>query len=65
MSSLSPADRRFREEPTYWFVVLETARRRGDFERALQAQDELRRLGICVSYRRPPSGKGEGPQHAA
>jgi len=42
-----------RDEPTYWFAVLEIARERGDFERASEAQGELKRLGIRVSYEKP------------
>jgi hypothetical protein len=46
------------DEPTYWFAVLEIARERGDFERAAEAKRQLRRLGVCVSYERPQTGKG-------
>ena len=41
-----------RDEPTYWFAVLEIARGRGDFERAAEAKRELERLGVRVSYGR-------------
>lgn len=41
-----------RNEPVYWFVVLESARRSGDFARAAEAQRELERLGIKVRYGR-------------
>jgi hypothetical protein len=47
-----------RDEPTYWFAVLEIARERGDFERAAEAKRQLRRLGVYVSYERPETGKG-------
>ena len=49
-----------RDAPTYWFVVLEIARERGHFERAAEAQRQLRRLGVRVSYeRRAAARKGE------
>jgi hypothetical protein len=32
--------------PVYWFVKLETAVEKGDFEAAAEAQRELRRLGV-------------------
>ena len=40
------------QEPVYWFVVLEKALERSDFDEAAHAQRELNRLGVCVSYRR-------------
>lgn len=46
-----------RDEPTYWFAVLEIARENGNFERAAEAQRELKRLGVCVSYERPQTLK--------
>ena len=45
-----------RDEPTYWFAVLEIARERGDFEQAADAKSELKRLGVNVSYK--PLRKG-------
>jgi hypothetical protein len=42
----------YREQPTYWFAVLESALERGDLERAADAQRELNRLGVRVSYER-------------
>jgi hypothetical protein len=47
-----------RDEPTYWFAVLEIAREQCDFERAADAKRQLRRLGVCVSYEKPQTGKG-------
>jgi hypothetical protein len=47
--------------PIVWFFVLEDALDRGDFARAAQAQRELRRLGIHVSYRRPRQARGGVP----
>lgn len=47
-----------RDEPTYWFAVLEISRERGDFERAAEAKRELRRLGVCVSYEKPQTKTG-------
>jgi hypothetical protein len=46
------------DEPTYWVAVLEIARERDDFERAAQANRELRRLGVRVRYEMPKTGKG-------
>ncbi len=40
-----------RDSPIYWFVVLEAARTRGDFDTAATAKRELDRLGIRLSYR--------------
>lgn len=40
-----------KNSPIAWFYVLEDARREGDFERAAQAQRELRRLGIEIRYK--------------
>jgi len=42
----------YKESPVAWFFILERARECGDFERAANAQKELRRLGIEVRYRR-------------
>jgi hypothetical protein len=47
-----------KEEPTYWFAVLEIAREQGDFERAAEAKRQLRRLGVYVSYERLETPKG-------
>jgi hypothetical protein len=47
-----------RQEPTYWFAVLEIARERGDFQQAAAAKLELRRLGVSVSYQRRERPKG-------
>lgn len=49
--------RDYRDEPTYWFAVLEIAKERSDFERAVAAQRELKRLGITVRYQRYPRGE--------
>lgn len=35
-----------------WFVVLEQARQKNDFERAAKAKRELERLGVVVKYRK-------------
>jgi len=42
------------ENPTVvgWFLELELARERQDFERAAQAKRELQRLGVEVRYKR-------------
>lgn len=41
------------ETPVYWFVVLERARADSDFQLAADAQRQLNRLGVRVSYVRP------------
>jgi len=40
----------FEKSPTAWFCVLETARERGDFTQAAEAQKQLQRLGVVVRY---------------
>lgn len=46
------ADNDHRDQPTYWFALLEIARAQGDHETAAEALRELRRLGVRVSYER-------------
>ncbi len=48
-----------RDEPVYWFAVLDRALSRGDLETASQAKNELRRLGVDVKYRSRPAGQGQ------
>jgi hypothetical protein len=48
-----PNPRDHREEPTYWFALLEIARERGDFEQAAEAKRQLQRLGVRVRYQKP------------
>ena len=43
--------RRPEDSPVAWFVVLDRARQVHDFERAVQAQRELERLGVKVTYK--------------
>lgn len=43
----------FRDEPSYWFVVLEIAQQRNEAEKAAEAKRELRRLGVCVCSYHP------------
>jgi hypothetical protein len=50
--------RDYRNEPTYWFAVLEIAREQGDFDVAAEAMRQLRRLGVCVNYDRPQTRRG-------
>ena len=38
--------------PLYWFAALERALDAGDFGEAARAVQELRRLGVEVTYRR-------------
>lgn len=60
-----PADEEVLDSPVYWFVVMENAKRRGEFLRAQQALDQLRRLGVLVRFVRPPGPHQGGPNHAA
>jgi len=39
------------ESPAYWFLLMEDAKGRGDFEAAARAKRELQRLGVTVTYR--------------
>lgn len=49
----------YRDEPTYWFAVLEIAREKGDYEQAAEAKANLERLGVRVQYKRPkPTAEG-------
>jgi hypothetical protein len=41
-----------RDEPVYWFVVLEQAMSKGELQTAAVAQRELNRLGVTVKYQR-------------
>ena len=51
MSEAATGDHR--EQPTYWFAILEIAREKGDFEQAAEAQRQLKRLGVHVRYKPP------------
>ena len=44
-----------REQPIYWFAILESAVERGEYHRAADAQHELHRLGVDVRFRRGES----------
>ncbi|HKI30275.1 MAG TPA: hypothetical protein VKA46_00185 [Gemmataceae bacterium] len=46
------------DHPVYWFVVMEDAKDRGDFETAARAKRELERLGVFIRYTRRPPRKG-------
>jgi len=48
--------RSFRDEPTYWFAVLEIARERHDVEREAEALRQLERLGVRVTYTATAAG---------
>ena len=63
MSPRSPADPEFLDSPVYWFVVLDTAKGRHDFELAAEAQRQLRRLGVRVTFR--PEPKFDNPREVA
>jgi hypothetical protein len=53
-----------RDDPAVWLLLLERGRRTGDFELAARAKRELERLGIYVTYRRPPN-RETGRERAA
>jgi hypothetical protein len=55
MSLKSPAD-----WPLYWFAKLEKAVEEGDHQAAAEAQRELAKLGVRVSYGRPYEKGTEG-----
>ena len=40
----------YRDQPTYWFAILDIACERGNFDRAEEAQRQLKRLGVKVSF---------------
>jgi uncharacterized protein YPO0396 len=43
----------YENKPVYWFVILDSARERNDFETAAEAERQLDRLGVKVTFRRP------------
>jgi hypothetical protein len=51
---------RFRDQPIYWFAILDGAVERGDHATAARAQAQLRRLGVRVRYGRPRPNRQEG-----
>jgi hypothetical protein len=46
-------DHTFKDSPVYWFVLLDAALDRGQYEAATRARRELHRLGIRVTYGSP------------
>jgi hypothetical protein len=50
------ADSEYRDSPVFWFVRLENARERNDYEQAAEAVRELRRLGMDIRFL-PEGGK--------
>jgi hypothetical protein len=56
------ADPPVNERPVYWFVLLEQAIDRSDFEAAARAKQELERLGIRITYR--PRRQRQEPNRA-
>jgi hypothetical protein len=46
-------------KPLYWLVLLDQAVEVGNFEAAAEAQRELARLGVRVSYGRPKAQRQE------
>jgi len=51
----NPVSREPNDSPAAWFVVLERAKRTNDFDLAAQAQRELERLGVKVTYATTPA----------
>ena len=50
-----------KRQPVYWFVVLEAAIERGDYQVAADAARELRAMGIEVRYLRNLCGREGKP----
>ena len=48
--------------PLYWFAALELALDVGDFRKAAEAKDQLSRLGVTVTHRRPRPTTGRRPR---
>lgn len=42
------------DSPTAWFALLERAKRTGDVDLALKAQEQLRQLGVKVEFQARP-----------
>jgi len=57
-----PSPDRVTDWPLWWFSRLEAAIERGDYRTALQAQHELERLGVTVTYRMRRQETQEGVQ---
>lgn len=47
----------FRNSRVAWFVVLETAKDGHDFARAVEAKQQLARLGVDVTYKSAERGQ--------
>jgi hypothetical protein len=45
--------------PLYWFAALDCAVAENDFDHAAEAQRNLRRLGVHVTYGRPKAERQE------
>ena len=41
----------FNDNPVVWFVMMDVAAGKGDFERAAAAKQELERLGVFVRFK--------------
>jgi hypothetical protein len=54
----------FIELPVYWFLKLESAIEKGDYQAAADAQRELARLGVRVSFNRPSAVALKGVPYA-
>lgn len=50
-------DRSYRDQPVYWFAILDSARERNDFSQAAEAKKQLERLGVRVTYRSRRKGE--------
>jgi hypothetical protein len=53
-------DPEVQDSPVYWFAVLTAARKKGDYALAAEADRQLRRLGVRVTY---PGARGD--RHAS
>jgi hypothetical protein len=63
MSQKQSESERPEDSPVAWFCVLERAREQNDFERAVEACQQLKRLGVKVSYSVARPGKAVANSH--
>jgi hypothetical protein len=64
MPANPPATPPVTEHPVFWFCLLDEALEEGNLEKAAQAQRELARLGVHVTYRHRPGAHRREVSHA-
>jgi len=52
-------NKEYRDQPMYWFALLNVARERHDFAGVAEAKQNLERLGVRVTFSRPRSQGAE------